>query len=494
VELREALNQALERLLAGGRVEVQENGSWVSALEGFQYEVREKAGAVLLHLWSQEGTLVRRVIGIDADDCGHLALEVQRFGRTRSERLELLCSERKPDAGHLRREQFRAPFREMLAQHFPDEAVSSLATAADLEHSLSGSYVRGLTTARGRAMAVMAAAPGETAATYDALLTFGLLWLDRTRHRKSRQQIGGLRLFFPEGSGTIITHRLKALSASTIVELFEYDPAARRARHVDPQDAGNVKSWLVPRREIEAAMAQAREAIEPICRLNPSAIMAEVIPGTCEVALRFRGIPFARCGPGGTFFGIDSEQPLTPARQPELEQLVRTLDAHRSPLASSRLHPLYRAQAERWLESLVIGDVARIDARIDPRFLYAQVPAISAGDRGVMDLVGITRDGRLAVMELKASEDVQLVMQAIDYWLRVRHHQEQQDFSRYGYFPGITLSSQPPLLFLVAPSLRFHPAGDVLARYLIPDIEICRVGLNENWRRGLRVILRQGLS
>ncbi len=45
-----------------------------------------------------------------------------------------------------------------------------------------------------------------------------------------------------------------------------------------------------------------------------------------------------------------------------------------------------------------------------------------------MDLVGVTRDGRLAVMELKASEDVHLVMQAIDYWLRIRHHQEQQDF------------------------------------------------------------------
>jgi hypothetical protein len=45
----------------------------------------------------------------------------------------------------------------------------------------------------------------------------------------------------------------------------------------------------------------------------------------------------------------------------------------------------------------------------------------------------------------------------------------------------------------VAPSLQFHPAGDVVARYLVRDIEICRVGLNENWRRGLRVVLRQTL-
>jgi hypothetical protein len=82
-------------------------------------------------------------------------------------------------------------------------------------------------------------------------------------------------------------------------------------------------------------------------------------------------------------------------------------------------------------------------------------------------------------------------MQAIDYWLRVRHHQERGDFRRYGYFPGMTISPQPPLVLLIAPSLRFHPAADILARSLVPEIEICRVGLNENWRRGLRVVLRQ---
>src|SRR2546421_11449520 len=87
------------------------------------------------------------------------------------------------------------------SQKFPDETISSWTSAPDLEHSLSGNYVRGIIMARNRGTAIMAAAPGENFATYDALLTFGLLWLDRSRHRKSRQPIGGLRLFFPEGSG-----------------------------------------------------------------------------------------------------------------------------------------------------------------------------------------------------------------------------------------------------------------------------------------------------
>lgn len=492
MDLGDSLKEALDRLLSTGPVKVQENGSWIAPLEGFQYEVREKAGAILLHLWSSEATLVRRVGAVEENEDGRLTLRVTRFGRTREDRLEFLSNDRESETGQVRRGQFRARFVEMLAQQFPDETASGLTSAPDLEHSLSGSYIRGVTNAAGRAIAIMAAAPGESAATYDGLLTFGLLWLDRVRSRKSRKVIAGLRLFFPEGTGSVITHRLKAISAATTLELYEYDAAVYRTRRVDPEDRGNITSWVVPRREFEASLAAAREAIEPICRLNPATITAEPISET-EVTLRFRGLSFARSGPDGIFFGISSEQALTRATRPELARLVRDLELHRCPVAISRQHPLYRAQAERWLESMVIADPVRIEPRLDPHFLYSQVPAASAGDRGIIDLLGITREGRLVVIELKAGEEVQLLMQAIDYWLRVRHHQERGDFPRHGYFPGMTISPRPPLVLLVAPSLRFHPAADVLAHSLVPEIEIYRIGLNENWRRGLRVVLRQAI-
>ena len=51
---------------------------------------------------------------------------------------------------------------------------------------------------------------------------------------------------------------------------------------------------------------------------------------------------------------------------------------------------------------------------------------------------------------------MQLPLQAVDYWLRVRRHQREGDFQRYGYFAGIELDPQPPLVWLVAPGLRFH--------------------------------------
>jgi hypothetical protein len=287
---------------------------------------------------------------------------------------------------------------------------------------------------------------------------------------------------------------LKAVSSSTSVEIYAYDARSGRVRRVDPKDSGNLKTWLVPRREVEAVMTQARPAIDPICRLNPTAISAQPISGTSEVALRFRGLLFARWAQGTVFFGIGSEQPLSSSNRQELDRLIRELETYRSPISGSSRHRFYRAQPERWLQSVVVGDAVRIDPRIDPGFIYSQIPVSSSADRGIMDLLCITLDGRLVIMELKAAEDVQLLMQAVDYWLRVRHHQKQEDFPRYGYFPGLNISSQPPLLFLIAPALQFHPAADVLARYLIPNIEICRVGLNEGWRRGLRVVLRQSLQ
>ena len=82
-------------------------------------------------------------------------------------------------------------------------------------------------------------------------------------------------------------------------------------------------------------------------------------------------------------------------------------------------------------------------------------------------------------------------MQAAGYWRHVRHHLERGDLSRYGYFPGVPLQAAPPLVYLVAPALRFHPATHELLRYLSREVEVVRVGLAESWRRGVRVVMRQ---
>src|SRR5262249_8586125 len=163
----------------------------------------------------------------------------------------------------------------------------------------------------------------------------------------------------------------------------------------------------------------------------------------------------------------------------------------RHPLAPDVTHTLFRRQAERWLETLVREDVSRVDAALDSRFAYAQVLAETGGEHGILDVLTVTRSGQLAILDLKATESLHLTLQPGDYWLRIKHHLDQGNLHRYGYFPGVELQEAPPLVYLIAPALRFHPATDTLLRALSPQIDVVRVGLTENWRRGIRVVLRQ---
>ncbi len=180
----------------------------------------------------------------------------------------------------------------------------------------------------------------------------------------------------------------------------------------------------------------------------------------------------------------------TRAAKPLFAELVQRIAEQRQP-GGSHTNLFFRLAPERWLESLITREVRAIDERLDGRFVYSQVPAFAACDRAMLDVLTCTLDGRLAVLELKANEDIHLPLQGLDYWARVRWHQQHGEFTRNGYFAGRELSSAPPLLYLVAPALRVHPTTDVLLRYLSPRIEWTLVQVDEHWREGVRVVNRK---
>ena len=61
----------------------------------------------------------------------------------------------------------------------------------------------------------------------------------------------------------------------------------------------------------------------------------------------------------------------------------------------------------------------------------------------------------------RASEGIQLPIQAADYWLGVRRHRSEGDFQRYGYLAGVEIDPRPPQARLVAPAFRFHSATEI---------------------------------
>jgi len=210
-----------------------------------------------------------------------------------------------------------------------------------------------------------------------------------------------------------------------------------------------------------------------------------------EVILCFFGLPFVRWQEGNIYFGNGQIwRQLSPKPERQLHQSIQNLKNFRNSFSNDLQHPLYRAQPERWMQHLVRQDVRRIDVTLDPDRVYEQVVAKSAGQHGVLDLLTVTRSKRLAIIHLKATENPQLPLQAADYWQRIRRHQALGDLPRYGYFPQIELQNTPPILYLVAPALRFHPTTETLLKCLSPEIEVVRVGLAESWRRELRIVMR----
>jgi len=71
---------------------VHENGEWLAALDGPQYQVRAQGDGALLHFWGSQRSLVRRVVRVAEQSPERVVLEVSRFGRARSAKLEFLAA------------------------------------------------------------------------------------------------------------------------------------------------------------------------------------------------------------------------------------------------------------------------------------------------------------------------------------------------------------------------------------------------------------------
>jgi hypothetical protein len=522
----EQIAAALEGFLAEHpRAIVVEEGKVLFDMRAAKYSLATEHGRCTLQLWSEERNVVRRVsaaIERGAARDRMLRLTVQRFGQTRPGSLELLADRdrRTPSTREATRVRYlRALERVMLRGGGSGEAwgewtAEGFRTAMDLEKSFGPAYARGSLVHGQQAWAVIAVNAEETQATVDGILTLGVLWLAHCRENAGgRRLYRGLRLIVPRGMATLTASRLPWMNADAAQwELWEFDEKTEEMEQRDTADHGNLTTRLVHAPNEAAARERFAEAAARVMALVPEAMRTVVeqrIQSGVEMAFRLYGLEFARVRMGYagqsfhrvqeiTFGAGANETPLTEENAGELRELVARLFERREAGGDKR-DALYRMQPERWLESELRRDVSLIDARLDRAHVYTQVPAFAGSDRGMLDLLSVDRDGRLAVIELKADEDLHLALQGLDYWVRVRWHQRQNpdpasglgEFQRHGYFGGVRLAEGDPLLYLVAPALRVHPATDVVLRYLSPRVEWELVALDERWRRQVKVVWRK---
>jgi hypothetical protein len=499
----ESLVRTVEDFLLCARdAVIVEDGAVVFDLAQSKYSISGERNKCLLHLWSDERNFVRRVLEAEVKS-EILRLAVQRLGQSKPTKLEI-CRERDrrtPTAKRAARVAYQRLLLRVSQRHFSGFSIDRLSTSMDLERSFGPVYARGLMHRGQSAFAVLGVNGQETQGSIDAALTFGILWLDACRIAKAGKfVVEGLKLFLPAGTSALTRERMAHLNTDAAKwQLYELEERDDNLKTLDIADCGNVATRLVHSTDESAVRGRFAAAVAQVRQLISEVEVATL--SSAEIAFRRHGLEFARARlahePGSFLstsqivFGVGAqERVLDDANFAAFVQLVRSIGEvrhHEGP----RDHPLWRLHPERWLESLVVQNVAAVDERLDSACLYSQVPAFSASDRAMIDVLTVTRDGRLAVVELKADEDIHLPLQGLDYWARVAWHHERGEFQHFGYFPARELCADKPLLFLVAPALHVHPATDTLLHYISPQIDWALLGIDERWRDGVRIVFRK---
>ena len=416
-----------------------------------------------------QGTLLRfgsfkRTI-LDAEFLRPNTIRVRARSRLRSQAdvVVLYAGEKLPSGTELRRR--RAAFQNVLiaavSKHF-GARVTRRTLHSDKQHGVGGAYPRLMV---GSGNAVIAVDPDESSPVVNGIMRAAIQWASVVKRR--------LSVVVPAQRNQTIVARLRAMPyLRTAMDWLQWDGDCLSAL---PSRVKRVETFVYPCIDIKPDVAA---EVARIHALAPGQLQTvRHMPGQA-VSIRFRGLEVARVAEGERAY---------PLGEP-LELLIESLARERR---HGSHHPLARAHEEAWLESNLIVQIRDV-LPVQQEHIYPQVPSFEGAERKVIDLLAVTDSGRLVVIEVKVTSDPDLPFQAFDYWLAVERHRKAGDFKANGYFSHTEIRDEPALLVLVAPLLSFHRTLGRLLSTLPPGLPILQIGVNQAWKRGIKVLRRKG--
>lgn len=471
-----------------------QNGIPATSIASGNLAITVEFGKVIFSYWGEDFATSWRIEEYHIQGHRlHLSLS-RRMGREQLQMELRLPGEADPLSPDVveRRRRFQELMCRLVKEKFPGGRIERVATRRDDTRQLSGKYTRLLLAEGQRRVVAVGVNSQEDPSAIDGLLTAAIIWYERASEREPRKP-DRLILLAPVGRTTKLARRLTVITPPhpLRVELYGVDERKATATFVRPFDQGSLFD------------ASGERLPRPERRVKPNALRDRLLesfpelkvyrrPGSSMESLRLRGLEVARLRGERVYYGVGAKkQRLKGGDVTPLMTLIRQVRRLRCPDSPQRWHPFYRQQAERWLEEMIREDIRALDVRLDPRTVYPQIPAYGEDEYGLVDLLAITERGRVVIIELKVTEDAELPMQGLDYWLRMEWHRRRGDLCRRGYFPGRKIVDQPALLFLVSPLLRFHRTFDVVARWMDSRVPVYKVGINDTWRQGIQVLLKE---
>jgi hypothetical protein len=383
----------------------------------------------------------------------------------------------------------------------PPAKIERAVLSPGMRRDQPGRYARIILRLARERIAVTATVAQSDPRNVDSLFSSALLWFTRVQSSPKRPYVTRMLMVVERNILEAARQRQVLLrdSLRQHIELFEIGDDWSRVEATSPWE----RKYLWRKRLSRFPPVHDDETgdrVKQIVAEAPAAI--DVVSARHGQTLRFHGMPFARVRRvmerDRVWFGIEGSRrrSLDDHHQRDWVKLLRDLQTYRSEGCRDRRHWFYRAAGEAWLESILRRDISKLDPGLIVAPLHAQFRTSHGGPTAArpIDLLALRHDGRLAVIELKVNEDREHVFQGIDYWRRVEAHRRRGHISAAELFGNREISDESPLVYLVAPALRFHPSFATLAKTIAPDIEIYRFDINEDWRAGVRVVRRDRVN
>jgi hypothetical protein len=475
-----------------------EYAEWLFVCDGVSQSLRRDEIEVvvirerlLLSCWTEKGTRLWRVVAWDWN--GQL-LELELSDRMRIQLIPRTSAKAITATIRAARQIRCERLARLAAAECLGGVVERLSLSRGAKPGQPGRYAQVLLKTRRARIAVVGPVVSSAPAAVDAFLSSSLLWFRRT----SVEQLW--LIVSPELLKPLL-YRIALLrpGLKEIIKVFTVDDELTSLTDTPSPDKDDLWRKKLARFP-PVAVSTASELSLAIVAEAPEAI--DIVHSRHGETLRYFGLPFARVrsllGREKVWFGINraNRRLLDESNENDWRNLLDDLRQHRSASALDHRHAFYRAAPEAWLESLLRRDITKLDPGLIIAPLHAQFRTARGAKLGIrpIDLLALRQDGRLVVIELKVSEDREHVLQGADYWRRVEAHRRRGHIARAKLFGARTIRDEAPLVYLVAPTLRVHPAFNTLAQCISPDIEIYRFDINEDWRSGVRVMRRQRIN
>jgi hypothetical protein len=474
-----------------------------SPLRGDEFEVRIDRGRMIFSCWGDAGARNWRVVGWEQSD-EKLILEVERHFGSEAGEVELIprASAALIDiaVSEARLERCLALAKLAASQVFRSK-IERAKLSPGSRPGMPGRYARIVLTDNRERIAVTGIVAETNKGDVDSLIAQSLLWYLRARQTVRGPVVRSLWLIVGKQYISAAHRRVVLLTddlRSSIV-IWEIDEEWTSLTLSPQVELSTLLAEDPPRLRVAAYEVPAA-AGQYILELAPQSI--DRTRARHGETLRFNGLPFARVrtlmGTENVWFGVDrsARKRLAPETERDWDSMYADLALNRHANQPDKRHALYRALPEAWLESILRRDITRLDPGLVISPIHAQFrtgDAKVSGSRPI-DLLALREDGRLAVIELKVAEDLVLTLQGADYWLRVETHRRKGNIARARLFGDRKIADEPPIVYLVCPTLRFHRAFSTLASCIRKEIEIYRFDINEDWRSGVRVMRRSEIQ